>query len=731
MEKLDIDKELERIIEKYELDRHYPAYRVSRQASNFIRKWVRGLAETGREVLFLSMDEHALKLISGWARTENIRTLLIGAPKELENHKEILSDANKIYIVSYTGTIELLHWLWRHGFQAESVYDILENEGIYLQMEFYRFFTPLKMSQELQLDGRVLEKSVDGSFLVLYEYYYQKKRIGHGMQRADRKRIGEKLFFLSICMRNFIEAEKILNTMTDEVRLVRCWDEVRQLLSQIKERISLTRREGIVIYWLDALSYEDAPELAYLQNRREHSVYFHNAYTATPYTKPTCKNMFCEMHQVDDFGYRVNHIGKDNSPLLKNIMDQGYQFELISDCLSVLFPSEYNHCTGLTRVTPCSEVFWNLLRVILQSEQKTVYLAHAFLELHLPMLSVRRDSFEKQYATRAARKEQNKELDAQLRFYDELLGDGFYRIYMSDHGYEGGWKWFHVHFQVYHASWEAKEIMKLFCLLDFNKIMCRLLKKQKVDELAWDREYVPIQDVGYYNKNNLRTLLNEKTGIDLKWLFGYRGVIKDGIYLRMKTGEELFYEQGQEKAILLEGTKKELAYFKELRKLAGESPKELDLDSKFQYTTYAYKAYENVKNTVCAIEKLLNEKFAMYAEGSVALRMGGEHSRQLYGLLTETNKKKIGGIIDKSKQCICAKLEIPIFEPGERLPDTIQAILLSSKIYLEELKEESRSLYGRLEVMDIYQYWEQRGYLFKREFYFGRDEDYEVGFPED
>ena len=41
MEKLDIDKELERIIEKYELDRHYPAYRVSRQASNFIRKWVR------------------------------------------------------------------------------------------------------------------------------------------------------------------------------------------------------------------------------------------------------------------------------------------------------------------------------------------------------------------------------------------------------------------------------------------------------------------------------------------------------------------------------------------------------------------------------------------------------------------------------------------------------------------------------------------------------------------
>lgn len=182
---------------------------------------------------------------------------------------------------------------------------------------------------------------------------------------------------------------------------------------------------------------------------------------------------------------------------------------------------------------------------------------------------------------------------------------------------------------------------------------------------------------------------------------------------------------------MLDEAKKEMAYFRNLRKLAGEFQKELASDSKFQYTAYAYKAYENVKRTVNEAARLANEAFATYADGSVALRMGGEHSWKLYELLTGANRKKIGGIIDKNKQCKCAELDVPIFMPDEQLPDTIQAILLSSKIFLEKLKEEAKERYTNLEVIDIYQYWKEAGYSFQREFYFGLDTDYEVGFPED
>lgn len=738
-EKMDIDKELEQIIEKYNLDRHYPAYRTSRRACDFLEKWVRRLAEGKEKILFLSMDEYALKLIDGWARAENINTLFVEALGELEKdtgrgYSDELQRTDKIFVVSYTRTIEILHWLWRHGFQAESVYDILENEQIYLQMEFYRFFTPIKTNPELELYENIELRSLDGSSMVLYEYYYQKQRLRHSARIKDIERITEKLFFLAICMRNFLEAKKILDMMKKTADYRQCWDEVQDLFIKVKHTLKMKTQSNVIIYWLDMLPYEEAEKMKYLQSKRNHSLYFHNAHTVTPYTNPVCKSMFCNIRQVDDLGYCEEHISVDNSILLRDIVNRGYQFCLISDYLKKMFVVEYSHCVGLTKEATSSEVFWNLVKQILYSEKKTVYLVHTLMELHAPMLSVRRDRFEKQYMM-GERDKQIQELDEQLCFYDSLLGDLFYRIYMSDHGYGDIRKKVHIHFQVYHASWKRQETEKMFCLLDFNKIMRQLLRGQEIDDSMWERTFTPIQDVDYYNKRSLKEILQRKQGIDLCFLTAYKGIVtKEGLYVHFKTGDEIFCEESEEwpkVPLFLSEEEKSSAYICDLRKKAGGFPAALDSAPKFEYAKYTYRAYENIKSTIYAIAKLLNEKFSAYADGGVALRMGGEHSGQLYELLTEVNKKKIGGIIDKNKQCVCAKLGVPIFEPGERLPDTMQAILLSSKIYLEELKEEAKSLYGELEVIDIYQYWEQAGYYFSRDFWFGQDEDYEVGFPED
>ena len=150
----DIDQELESIIEKYNLDRHYPAYRTSRQACAYIKKWIASLSDNGSTFLFIGMDERALRLINSWITGDNISTLQISSVEELDNHMERLQNTDKIYATSYTRTIEILHWLWRHDFQAQSIYDMLENQHIYLQMEFYRFFTPLVFSDELRLNDR-------------------------------------------------------------------------------------------------------------------------------------------------------------------------------------------------------------------------------------------------------------------------------------------------------------------------------------------------------------------------------------------------------------------------------------------------------------------------------------------------------------------------------------------------------------------------------------------------
>lgn len=737
IEKLDIDKELERLIEKYKLDRHYPAYRTSRRACSFIKKWVKQLGGIEKEILFLGMDEYALKLIGGWAYARNVDTILIESVEELEKdtrkgYFERLKGADEIYVVSYTRTIEILHWLWRHDFHAESVYDILENEQIYLQMEFYRFFTPIKMTLELALDESGKERSVDGSSLVLYEFYYQKQRFDHSVCEKKRIRIAEKLFFLAICMRNFLEAERILSTMRDS-KLGSCWQEIQQLVLKIKKAMLSSQQNNIIIYWLDALSYEESSEMSYLQSRRAHSVYFHNAYTVTPYTSPTCKNMFCKIQQVDDCGYKVRDIDWENSFLLRELEEQGYRFSIVGDYLSRFFEEKYSISENLMICSPCSEVFWRLAAQMLQCEQKTVYLVHAFVELHPPTLSVRRNYFENQYCDES-RKLQLLELDEQLHFYDEMLGSENYRVYMSDHGIGNLWERVHVHFQVYHISWKGQETQRLYCPLDFGTIIHQLLVGKKIDDDAWSREYIPLQEVDFYNKNKLKEMFTRKRGFNLRSYVAYKGVIsKEGIYVRYKTNDEVYRkwsEKLSDEPVLLTEAEKQLECFQKLRRQAGDFPAELDSDSKFKYAKYTYKAYENVKNTIRAAAELLNEKFDSYADGSIALRMGGEHSRQLYELLAESNRRKIGGIIDKNRNCSCAILGFPVFEPNEQLPDVIEAVLLSSKIFREELKEEAKNLYGSLEVIDIYQYWEKAGYQFQREFYFGQDTDYEVGFPE-
>ena len=687
------------------------------------------------------MDEHALKIIEDWGETEktkNINTLLIGAVEELRDLAEEL-EGRVIYIVSYTRTTEILHWIWEHGYQAESIYDKLENVHIYLQMEFYRFLTPLKITPELGLSQYRKEKSVDGTSLIIYEYYYQKQRLLHsGNNIEDKKRIAEKLFFLAICMRNFLEAENILHTMDVEIEFTHFWNEIKKLMDRIRENLTSRQENNIVIYWLDALPYEEAEKFGYLQSRRNHSLYFHNAYTVSPNTNAVCKSMFCGIQQVDDLGYNVKHVDLDNSSLLREIAEQGYHFCAISGYLNRLFATKFKCCTNIALKDPCSKVFWNLICQMLLSDQKTVYLAHSFVELHDPLLSVRRDRFEKRYDTES-RESLIEELDEQLRFYDELLGDRVYRIYMSDHGKGGSGENIrrknHVYFQVYHAMWKSRETKKLFCFLDFSQIVYQLLRESEIDDSAWNREYIPIQDVDYYNKNDLSAFYKKKKikGSDFSFYTAYKGVItEDGIYYHFKTGDELYdkWSGGHELPSFLDDKEKNSEEIRELRKRAGGFPKELDSDLKFRYSAYTYKIYRNIKKTIYEASRLLNERFAVYEDGSIVLRMGGDHSRQLYEILTDTNRRKIGGIIDKNNQCSCNGLGYRICNPEEEIPCKTKAILLSSYVFLDELKIEAEQIYSGLEIIDIYQYWKESGIDFQRDFWFGLETDYDVGFPE-
>lgn len=740
MEDFDIDRELENLIEKYDLDCWYPAYRISGKACALLKEWAQTIRDGQENVLFVSMDEQALHLLCGWAHGERTGGLLIDCAAKLEDYTEKFQSFDKIYIVSFTRTMELLHWFWRHDLQAESVYDILEEQHICLQMEFYRFIPPLVMSDELALNGSMKERSVDGSSLTLYEFYYQKQRLLHCASEEERERIREKLFFLAICMRNFPEAEKILRSLREE-RYKRCWDEIGALLDRIRNVLHAGKQRHIIIYWLDALSYTEGQKLEYLREKRTHSWYYHNAYTVTPGTNPTCKSIFCGMRQVDDLGYKiryfqdvpqigqVEHLGEQNSPLLRDIAREGYDFSILSRYLSRSFEPKYDRDIKSLKETPCSEIFWNLAAQLIQSDRPTVYLAHALTELHAPRLSVRRANFENKYIEETD-KEQIEELNAQLAFYDTMLGDAAYRIYMGDHGRfrSNICNSIHVHFQIYHASWSQRESSSLFCYLDLAKILHCLMEGVPLEESVWEREYIPIQEVAFYNPQLVKNVVKDQ-GLDtLPFYTAYKGAVtEDYLYIHFKTGDEIFHEWKNGEFIPVfwkeDREKRELSKIRRLRKKIGGFPTNLEQDPRFYAAANTYKVYNNIKKTVKKAAGLLNEKLSEYAPGSVVISGEEYHIRWVYALLTEESREKVGGFLaedggEHPSKTVSARL------PGTRgaLPDDMGMILLTARESAEQ-ENRLRKRYEGVDLVDLYRFWKDLGLDFQREFWYGVSSD--------
>jgi hypothetical protein len=360
-----------------------------------------------------------------------------------------------------------------------------------------------------------------------------------------------------------------------------------------------------------------------------------------------------------------------------------------------------------------------------------VYIAHALVERHSPNLSVRRESFESQFAMDEMNA-QREELDEQLRFYDQMLGKTPYRIYMSDHG-AGRYRHqkMHVHFQVYHDSWVGRDTDRLFCFLDFDRILYRLIEKKEINDNVWSREYVPIQDVDIYNWYHLIGYVKHSYA---PYITAFKGVITgDFMYVHYKSGEEFFYKwsDGSDIPQIELKTPKDNVFISELRRKAGSFPEELDTDSRFRYAKYTYKVCGNIRKTMEAVTLLVNALFDTYADGSIAFRMGGEHSFQLHSILTETSRRKIGGIIDANEKCKCSRLGYHIYHTADDMPKGITAILLSSYCHVEELRKEAQLSYGAYKIIDLYQYLGQNGYHFTDEFYYGLESDWDVGFPKD
>lgn len=746
---MDINEMLNQIIFKYHIDQYYPHYRNMYEADKVIRNLVRTIIEDSTKALMIGNDETGLSIIRSMSR--DYSDIHFECYNQDENSLERLDICwkhyDKIYLTSYHGAEYAERWFRMNHIKYEWIYDIFERNGIYLQRVFY-------ILGKEDLHGLVIADYKDhrmraGLTESIYcELYCQYSKF-ESTDNIDTKRIAlEKCLFLSLYMRNFKTAQKYVSMLKHNFQNCQhvddLWNEIEELLRYVKNQMNERKEKDIILYWLDGIPYGDECEMPYLQDVMKNSVVFENAFTYVANTHPTMRAMFLGKRDIDDGVYNIHQITRDISPVIQYLEKKGYNLKIFSSYLDNVpwkFLSDEKY---IYPYETFSEKLWGMISHTLSHKPgKTLYIIHA-MDAHEPFMNsmIKDDNYK---VMNERYRLSRYEIDRQLDFYNAITGENPFRIYMSDHGrkqdtiHDKGKLRFHMLFNIYHQNLQPKRITGLFSILDFGMIIKQIIEKEEINEIEFNRDYVEIGQLDWYNRQLIEEICRNKIGLPIL-CFGYKGVVdQEYIYVRYKFGKEwlqrrdalpdnpqLFYDCDTDIC--------DVSLLPHYRKLVSKYPESMEQDEQLQYSKYLYKIYQNIlsHNDIAKRVKVINQILSQYTDRSVGIRMGGKHSEMLYECLTEENRQKIWGFIDNNQECICSRFHLPVIKP-ERLNKerSIKAVLLSSFEYLDMLRTESSVYRTDMTVLDLYRCYEENGIICTGNFWepYILDEDYDVGFP--
>lgn len=738
---MDINELLNEIIFKYNLDRCYPHYRKIYEAEKILKNLLQSIIKGHRKVIFVGNDKTGIEFIRNLSGNyEWIKFLVYD--KDISSQLESVDWKmyESIYLISFYGKEYVERWFRKYHIPYEGIYDIFEGRGLFLQREFYAFGKEDLFS--VIAPGGVHTRN-DWTESLQCELYCQQSKYYFTNDLKIKRIALEKCLFLALIMKNFEEVQTYISLLAKEdMRYGSIGREINNLLDLVKSFIMKKKQKDIIIYWLDAIRYGDELDMSYLQGIMKKSVVFENAYAYVANTHPMLRAMFLGKKDIEDYVYDVKKITRENSALISFLENEGYNLKIVSGYFNDAFPAKYVSEQFLTDwYVPGSMVLWDMLSNMIRSEQRTVYVIHV-MDAHNPYLSCGMN--DNNYKSKNARYQlAKKELDRQLSFYDSFVGDNVCRIYMSDHGRDEIDR-HHVLLNVFHRDLKPRRVEKFFTFLNFNKLLYQLIKNGQIKEQEITGDYVEIGCLDRYSYRQLNHFFKNKEALSTQF-FGYMGIVdKSYIYIRYTTGKEWMQkieDVSLYKPFLFYDAPNDICEPKQLlhyRKLVGKFPDNLLEDNYFEYTRYLYKLYDNISkhNDMSKRIALINQALTGYPENSVAVRTGGITSVMLYYILSEENTRKIWGIIDNDKECLCSKLGMPVIVPEKATELNrygIKAILLDSYIHLEMLHKEAKLRFGHIDVVDIYETFEKNGIKCRDEFYKvnGIMEDYDVGFPFD
>ncbi len=717
----DIDRELEEIIIKYKIDRFHPRYSKRKEALRYLGEYFRDYGKD-RMILVSACDTDSAYIQEDLClKHMDVINYNQMTPEIL---KDIKTTCKRAVVISYYSRKEIISHLASCGIQTISIYDYLETRGLFLEGNYYDIF------------GEQYHEFSDGKATYDYKYidmnaifFYDRRGYEVSCEKAVKEMYLTKMIFDCVYTKNFMLAERYIQEYSSmkfpyEKEYSQFQSEIRLLLESIQQRLSKRHKEDMIIFWLDALEHGEDKDMPFLRSMAGVSIDFENAYTVTPYTNPTARTLFAGERTVDDRSFKRN-ISSESS-FIKNIQNKGYTFKIYTYLKQI--DESVEICTTQNICTPMSETCWNVLGDMLQASSKVCAVIHEVPHTHSPYISFGLTGEEYFYKNAVGAIldsheeevregqiiESRKYTDDTLAFYYKLVPAEAYKIFMSDHGHTTFDK-YHSIFRVAQKDIKPQKIKEIFSYINFERFIWLLLDKSQ-DFSSVFSEYAIVQDVDYYNKQNLKVLLFMEK-FNLHNLIGYQGIITEkDRYIRYNDGRVEYMNNTSEGGRL---TWEREEY---LRNICPPYPEDMIEEEKFRYSRNIYRTLKSYYSRNGEFEKekrqAVRELFDTVPHGSIiAVRGGGEHTAKLWFTLDWPQRERIHYIIDANRECIASRLGAEVIAPEDIGKKDIDIVVISSLDYEEAWYQDLKEQGIVAHIIRLYHYLRDRGIICSKAFY--------------
>ncbi len=735
--KLDINKRLNEIIFTYGLDSDYPNYHKRVMAEDYIRKLMLRCKMENKKVLCLATKKEDITYFSFLAKHigGNIDFIFLDKKalygEDLDNIS--LKEYDEVYAISLQYAYIVHRCQRKGGAMCRSIYLDMKRQGLIFERECYRICNPF---YEDFIGGDSRNRYIEG---LQIEHFSLKQYLDFECSTEERFFYLRNIYFLSLCMKDFLNASKYISQIMEldivdkrKEEYVKSWQEIQDLLKQIKEVLKRRKQKDIIMNWIDDVGYEENGNMPFLNKCRQSGINFTNAFTAMPFTHETYKTIFKGTLPLSDY---FDEEKISDSKLIKGIEKYGYQFKINSGYMD-WFEAAYESGVWYNQGTSCSEILWGGLLCLMNMEEPAFILGHLLPEGHNPhfysdMVS---NDFEGVKNRIYAAREQ---MDKQLEYYADFLSDESITIYMSDHGFDStplakG----HTNLIVTGKNMAHKDIEGMFSYTKFSDMILQLVQSGEIHEDELTDDYVRLEYMDLYSGRLIYDVISKKQELRLFPHLGYQGIVtKEYIYVKYSIGKEVLFRRDNivmtaVDYFTLEDEIEEEDLLPYFRNKIIDTTKIYE-DKRFQYSKYLRKVFQNYEKERPRKIDMINELFRSFEDHSVALRMGGLHTIGIWRMLTEENRKKINCIIDRNQDCIAGALGYPVVTSMNDVDfDNVKVCIPSSYVFRKELSKEMKDC--PVDAIDLYDYMKEHGLNFTAEIYrcdIAPDEVYDVGFP--